>query len=78
MLFFAALEDETISTERRARLMGTVVGMADFARCVRAVVADVGGVELIRREGRMLNPGDAPAVRSVHSQKQRMVWLEPE
>lgn len=27
---------------------------------------------------RMLSRGDAPAVRSVHSQKQRMVWLEPE
>lgn len=36
VLFFSASEHEhePITPERRARLMGTVVGMADFARCV--------------------------------------------
>ncbi|ORY74096.1 hypothetical protein BCR35DRAFT_353984 [Leucosporidium creatinivorum] len=57
VLFFHSAEED-ITAERRARLMGTVMGMADFAR--------------------MLNPGGGPAVRSVHSSKQRMVWIQPE
>lgn len=58
VLFFSAAQD-SLSKERKARLMGTVIGMADFARMLSP-------------------PGDAPAVRSLHSLLQRMVWLEPE
>ncbi|KAI5475330.1 hypothetical protein MNV49_001599 [Pseudohyphozyma bogoriensis] len=61
VLYFAAPEDdpEVLTKERKARLMGTVMGMADFARMLSQAE-------------------DTPSVRSVHSLKSRMVWLEPE
>ncbi|KAM0748984.1 hypothetical protein T439DRAFT_358121 [Meredithblackwellia eburnea MCA 4105] len=57
VLFLRSSEPD-LTKQRRDRLLGTVMGLADFAR--------------------MLGTPKASTVQSVHSNKQRMIWLEPE
>ncbi|SGZ26312.1 BQ5605_C024g09884 [Microbotryum silenes-dioicae] len=85
VLFLSSAQTD-LPPERKARLMGTVFGMADFVRYVRSLPSCSCGHHRPTAERfeaylfvpRMFDMGSASTLQSVHSQRQRMVWLQVE
>lgn len=75
-LYFHTPRLEAIAPARKQRLLGTVIGMAHFA--TYAPLSRSAYSDSLALQSRMLSHDAAPTVKSVHSAKQRMLWIQPE